>query len=317
MTDIRKFRNSDPPGIARVWNSQLPRRGLVRTISPWTLDELVFNKPYFDRHGLLIAQRDDRVIGFAHAGFGPDETEAALNFEMGATLMLMVASDVPDRDEVARDLLTASEDYQRARGAKLLYAGGMRPINPFYLGLYGGSELPGVLESDPNLPFYLNHGYIEIDRCQVMQCEIRGFRSPLDRRFLQVRRRYTVQNVNSPAPDTWWAACTLPPTEVLRFEVVPREGGAACGSVGFWHIEPLASDWRTTAVGLIDMEVQPSFQRGGLATFLCCESIKLIKTIGVELIEVQTMVRNTAALGLYHKLGFRDVEQGVVLRKSA
>ena len=47
----------------------------------------------------------------------------------------------------------------------MIYAGGIRPLNGFYLGLYGGSELPGILASDPVLNDRpLRNGYREIDR---------------------------------------------------------------------------------------------------------------------------------------------------------
>ena len=289
---------------------------MVREISPWTLDHLVFNKPYFDRRGFLVAERDGQVIGFAHASFGPNELGSAIDFELGVTQMLLVDTTIADRNEVAKQLLAASEEYQRTLGARLMYAGGIKPMNAFYLGLYGGSELPGVLESDPTLPWFQDQGYTEVDRVQVLQCYIHRFRPPVDRRLLQVRRRYTVEAAGESKPGSWWEACTAPPTDVLRFQVLSRDGGPACGSVGFWHIEPLATDWGTTAVGLIEMEIAPPFQRHGIATFLCCEAIKLIQPFGIQMIEVQTMVSNKAALGLYEKLGFQRIEQGVVLRKK-
>ena len=57
-------------------------------------------------------------------------------------------------------------------------------------------------------------------------------------------------------------------------------------------------------------------QRSGLATFLNVEAIRYLQTSGMGLVEVQTMQQNTAARGLYEKLGFEQVDQGIVLRKS-
>jgi ribosomal protein S18 acetylase RimI-like enzyme len=57
-------------------------------------------------------------------------------------------------------------------------------------------------------------------------------------------------------------------------------------------------------------------QRIGLATFLNVEAIRYLQTSGMGLVEAQTMQQNTAARGLYEKLGFKQVDQGIVLRKS-
>src|SRR4051812_40528586 len=110
------------------------------------LDRLVFSKPYFDPLGLIVATENGQPIGFAHAGFGPTEDESALSNELGASILTIV-SPHPDEAKIAATLITGSEKYLRDQGAKVLYAGGMRPLNAFYLGLYGGSELPGILDS--------------------------------------------------------------------------------------------------------------------------------------------------------------------------
>ena len=60
--------------------------------------------------------------------------------------MIIVAPEEQD-GPLGEQLLAASEDYLRQRGAKLLYAGCVKPLNPFYRGLYGGSEMPGTLVS--------------------------------------------------------------------------------------------------------------------------------------------------------------------------
>lgn len=72
MIHFRSFRNTDPPALCEIWRSQPPRRGLVSSLSPMLLDRYVLSKPYFDREGLIVAEDDDRPIGFAHAGFGPE-----------------------------------------------------------------------------------------------------------------------------------------------------------------------------------------------------------------------------------------------------
>ena len=70
------------------------------------------------------------------------------------------------------------------------------------------------------------------------------------------------------------------------------------------------------AVGLIDLETAPAHRRLGLATFLIGEALRQLHAHGVMRCQVQTMEQNAAALGLYKKLGFQEVDQGIVLRKE-
>ena len=111
---------------------------------PISFEQLVFSKPYFDCAGLILAFDDGRPVGFAHAGFGPNENDSGISTDLGTTCLMMLEPGCSEA-EVSAGLLERSEDYLRGRGAKVLYGGGMSPLNPFYLGLYGGSELPGVL----------------------------------------------------------------------------------------------------------------------------------------------------------------------------
>lgn len=317
MIEYRDFRNSDTPHVARVWNAQPQRRGLAQPVSPRLLEELVFSKLYFDRAGIQLACDDGRVVGFAHAGFGPNEAEDNICTEMGAICLLLVEPR-EDATEIAHGLIRASEKYLQGKGAKLLYAGAVYPLNSFYLGLYGGSELPGVLASDEDLlGYFLQSGYEEIDRCVILHRNLKErLKQRFDRRQTLLRRRYTVDFNRTFSQRTWWSACTAPLTDSVRLELLPRKGGPPCGGLTIWNVEPLGRSWGVATAGLHDLQVPPELQRSGLATFLNFEAIKYLQTSGMGLVEAQTMRQNTAAIGLYEKLGFEQVDQGVVLRKA-
>jgi RimJ/RimL family protein N-acetyltransferase len=236
---------------------------------------------------------------------------------MGVVCLLLITSDRPF-EAVADPLLKASEEFLRSRGAKILYAGGVFPLNPFYLGLYGGSELPGILESDVRtLSYYRNRGYQEVDRVVVMQRDLPDFRPIVDRNQMQVRRTFQTEAILDPLTRSWWESCTLGHTDRTRFQLVPRGGQEPAASATYWHIEPLASSWGVHAVGLLEVETAPASRRRGLATFLLSESLRQMQAHGATLVEAQTMERNEAALGLYRKLGFHAIDQGLVLRKQA
>ncbi len=314
--EFRAFRNSDPPLLAEIWRSQPPKRGLMQPMSADLLDEHVLSKPYFDREGLQVAVRDGEPVGFVHASFGPNDNESELSTRWGVTCLVMVRANL-QRQGIGVELLARSESYLKSRGAEVLYAGGIRPLNAFYLGLYGGSELPGVLVSDERaVSLFRGQGYEEIDRTVVFQRDVASFRTQVDRQQVHIRRRYAVHVVEDPAPESWWEACTLGTLDRTRLELVPREGGPASARASFWDMQPLAASWGVHAAGLIELEVADSSRRQGLATFLIAESFRLLQSRRVSLVEVQTMQHNAAAICLYEKLGFARVDQGLVLRKN-
>ena len=317
MIRYRPFQNSDPPHLAEVWRSQPPERALAQPMSADLFGQLVLAKPYFDNAGLIVAEDDGEPVGFAHASFGPDDAERRVVTDLGVTCLVMVRANY-QRQGVGAELLTRSEDYLRSRGAKVLYAGGIRPLNGFYLGLYGGSELPGVLDSTPRAQrLFLAHGYREIDRTVVLHRELAGFRPPVDRQQMQIRRTTNVEVTYEPASRTWWQACTYGGFETSRFDLLPRQGGPPLASATFWTMEALSRSWGVNAVGLIELEVDSTRRREGLATFLLGEAFRQIQSsLGVSLIEAQTMHANAAARGLYHKLGFHEIDQGAVYRKE-
>jgi GNAT superfamily N-acetyltransferase len=316
MLQYRTFCNTDPPVLASIWRSRQGQPGLVPSVSSDVFDQLVLGKPYFDAQGLIIAREDDRPVGFAHAGFGPTEAEDAISTELGVTCMLIVRPDCPEA-EVAAGLLERCEDYLHRHGAKVLYGGAIRPLNPFYLGLYGGSELPGVLESDAVAQqAYRVHGYREIDRTCILQRDVATFHPAVSRQHMQLRRNTVVEVIVDPPARSWWEACTLGDFDLTRFQLTARGGGPAMAWAMVRNLQSTGAYGPACAAGLIELEVLPECRRQGLAGFLLAEVFRQLGPQGVALVEAQTMQHNTAGLALYQKLGFQQVDQGVVFRKE-
>lgn len=313
--ELRPFRNSDPPAIVEIWRSQPAQRGLSQPLSIAQLEGFVLSKPYFDAEGMIIAVDAGQAVGFVHAGFGANDSQDSEDRQLGAIYMLQVRPAYR-HGELPGLLAAAAEAYLTSQGAQVLYAGGIRPLNAFYLGLYGGSELPGVLHSDVmGQELFRSLGYQEIDRVAVHQRELHGFRAPIDRRQMQHRRNFVVEARHDPAPKTWWEACTYGCFERKRFDLLPRTGGSPLASAMCWTMEPLGHSWGVHAVGLVDLEVAVPQRRQGLALFLLSEAFKQLHDEGIAVVEVQTMQQNTAAMNLYAKLGFHIADQGSVFRK--
>lgn len=288
----------------------------MEPMSAGLLEQFVFSKPYFDPAGLIVALEDGRPVGFVHAGFGPNDEGAALATELGTTYLMMLAGGAPNWD-LASELLAQSEAYLRDRGATVLYGGGIRPLNGFYLGLYGGSELPGVLDTDPVLPeAFRRRGYRSIDRVVIMRRNLADYRLAVTRESRQLRRTVASGESYSPPSATWWEACTTGSFERMDFYVQSIDTSLLLGKVSFWDVEPLSTGWGVPTAGMFDLEVNLDTRRKGIATFLLSEAFNRLKNRGIAHVEAQTMQHNTPALALYSKLGFETTGYGEVFRKD-
>ncbi|MCA9236755.1 MAG: GNAT family N-acetyltransferase [Planctomycetales bacterium] len=317
MYQLRPFRNSDPPHLAEIWRSQPPQRGILQQVSAPILEFGVFSKQHFDRNGLIVATRDGRPRGFVHAGFGPNEGGTAIDTTLGTTHMLMLHSSAQD-DALADDLLAASENYLQGRGSQVLYAGGIQPLNSFYLGLYGGSEIPGVLRSDALLQRAARaSNYREMGRVQILQCDLVRFRPPVNRELRALKRTTELVETLDPRARNWWEACVWGCLQRNRFQLLDRYQHTPIATATFWDVQPMSAGWGMCTAGLYELYVEPAHRRRGVASYLLGETLRVLRRRGVSIVEAQTMSTNEAALAFYDKLGFSCVDEGLVFRKES
>ena len=201
LSPLSQYRS---PIITALWPSQR-EPGLSQPVSPDLFEQLIFSRLYFDYDGLIFAFDDGRPVGFVHAGFGPlDGQSYRLSTELGVVCLMMLEPGCSRNEEVAAGLMERAEGYLHRRGAKVLYGGCMNPLNPFYLGLYGGSELPGLLDSD---------------KTARQACESRGY--PGNRTDANLAdQRHAVRVAHRPAADA-----NPPEVVVNRNSTPPHEPG--------------------------------------------------------------------------------------------
>jgi ribosomal protein S18 acetylase RimI-like enzyme len=316
VVQYRNFRNDDPPRLVEVWNEAFVGRGGVRLRNSSPLERHVFAKPYFDPAGLFLAEEDGQCVGFAHAGFGANESETALSYAKGVTCVLGVRP-THRRRGIGSELLRRCENYLREHEATTLYAGQMRPLDPFYLGLYGGSELPGFLLSDPAAaPFFEVHGYRGVDTCLVFQRRLDQPVNVPDGRFAGLRRRYEVRILPRLAIRNWWQDCVLGLIEPVEFRLEDKATGAAVAQLIAWEMEGFSWRWNQPSVGILDLQVHEEVRRQGLAKLLLTQLLRYLQEQYFGVAEVQTLDRNQPAINLYRGLGFEQVDVGRIYRRE-
>jgi ribosomal protein S18 acetylase RimI-like enzyme len=314
VIEYRCFRNDDPPRLADVWRAADLGPAAMQPMTSALLEACVFSKPYFDRAGLVVALDGERMIGFAHAGFGPNADSSALDTSIGTT-MLVVTVPHAAAAAAADGLLARCEDYLLARGVTAPRGGGSETLGGFYLGLYGGAGLPGILDSSAGMQeVFRRAGYAVAERIAVLRRPLAGFRPPVNRLQLAIRRATTLRVIDEPARRTWWEAATTTGIALRRYEL-RNVADELLGSGSFWDMQPIAAAWGVAAAGLMHVDIAGPRRRQGLASYLVAEALHDLAQEGVTLVETQVDEANAAAVSLFEKLGFTIAERGTVFAK--
>jgi ribosomal protein S18 acetylase RimI-like enzyme len=315
LIHYRSFQNWDPPALAEIWRSQPPLRGRLQSITPSLLEELVFAKPYFDRHGLIVAADGARPVGFVHAAVGASEDESSLSSDQGTICQLIVAPH-PRKGEIEAELLTAGENYLHRKGVRQIFGGCRFPVNPYYLGLYGSSELPGVLASDTAMSNLLRaYGYREGSRRLLWSRPLDRFKPQLSGKLVQLRLTHRVSSVHV-LPDTWWDACVWVHADWTRYELRRKNGDDVLISATFWDLLPLGRDWGVHAKGLVRIDDTEEARAEGLTLLLISESLINLQKQGVTLFEAQAAANDESLLALFQQLGLTEYDAGVMFEKG-
>jgi ribosomal protein S18 acetylase RimI-like enzyme len=309
VVQYRSFRNTDPPRLVEVWNATFNGRGAALLPHTTLLERYLFSKSQFDPAGLILAEEGATCVGFVHAGF-------AAAADMGVIALVGVRPAFRRRG-IGAELLRRGEAYLRAHGACHLFAGGHWPFNPFYMGLYGGSESPGFLRSDADAePFFLHAGYRLSARNIVMQRSLEQPVKTFDPRFLALRPRYEVQLGAPRSLHGWWRESILGAVDPLQAEVVERQSGAQVARALVWEMDGFSWRWQRPAVGIFDFFVEPAFRRLGLGKFLLVQLLRQLQEQFLVVAELHVAETDEIGLRFVRSVGFEQVDVGQVFEKA-
>jgi hypothetical protein len=215
------------------------------------------------------------------------------------------------------ELLGAAEDYLCRRGATQIYGGCQFPFNPFYLGVYGSSDVPGVLATDLEfLSLLSGAGYRQQSRRTLWRRTLAGFRAPVDRQWMQVRRRFVAAPPRDVLPENWWDACVWAHHDWTRCDLTLAGGGEPVISATLWDVEPLARDWGLQTVGLVRLDDTPEARDEGLSGFLLGEVMRQYQTQGYAAIEAQAAATDASLAEILTKLGLENYDEATLWVKA-
>jgi GNAT superfamily N-acetyltransferase len=300
--------------LLRLWRESELGRGAARGINHEALDRLLLGQHYFDPAGLTVAIDAGQIVGFAHAGFRSNDTETWVDRSVGAVCAIVVHPS-RRRQGIGRELFGRSEAYLRQQGATSLQAGSAPPCDPFYHGLYGGSQVTGFLESNADAaPFLAALGYQPAQRFVVLQRDLKQG-DPISFRLSLIRRKMETSIYPMPASPSFWWFSRFGRLENVQFRLVPRGGGAAVAEVTVSGLDHYVESWGERAIGLTELIVRDVSRRQGHAQALLIEVIRRMRQEQVTLAEAHIAEDNLPAIATFKSVGFQQVDCGVVYRQ--
>jgi len=308
VVHYRKFRNTDPPGLVTIWNEVFVGHGGVWLPNSSPLERCVFSKPYFDPAGLIIAEEDGAFAGFVHAGFGADKR--------GAVVCALAVRPQFRRRRIGSDLLRQGEGYLQDRGAAVIHAGPHRPLDPFYLGLYGGSDLPGFLAGQAEAqPFLASQGYGIAQEVIIYRRRVRDPVRMFDPRVTAYRQQYELRVAARKIFAGWWQECVFGSVEPLEFSLVDKASNEQVVRALVWYMEGFG-DANRRLVGIVNMEVKEDKRRQGLGKLFFNQLFRALEEEYFESVEIQVESTSTAAVQFCLSTGFTQADVGRVYVKT-
>jgi ribosomal protein S18 acetylase RimI-like enzyme len=313
----RHFRNADPPHILRLWNESGLGRGAAKGVSCDEFDSLVIAQTYFDPAGMILAlDNDQKVIGFVHAGFTADETKSQISKKNGV-LCAVIVDPAYRRQGIGRELVRRAEEYLRQSGAESIYAGGATPRDPFYFGLYGGSESAGFLESDTAAaPFFKALGYLPIERHLIFQRDLGpGGPEVMCVRMLNAKRQSRLATAAAYEPKDWWWSTRTGRLDSMHLGLLPKAGGSLMAKVCVVGLDLYITAWKTRAIGISGLQVIEPQRKKGFGQLLLDEVCRRVREDMIQLAEAHAPENDQASIAVLKSAGFRQVDAGVVYQK--
>lgn len=316
VVQYRTFHNSDPPEILKLWHVSSLGPSAAEGFPCDILELFVFSQPFFDTNGFIVAVDGDRICGFIHAGFRPNEAGNGLDRTSGVICGLVVHPE-HRRAGIGRELLKRAESYLSEQGASSVVAGGGPDGNGFYNGIYGGLQCSGfAAASAPWTEFFSQSGYEPHLTTKILHRDLSTGRDPVSSRIIRYRRRLNLVITDRVGELNWWWHVRFGQLDGLTFELRQRHDEMLVASGQIVGLDVYVPKWGVRAVGLQDVHVPEEHRRHGYGMSLVLEICRRLREQSIQLVEVQVEEQNVPAFELFTAVGFEPVAELVCFRRE-
>ena len=319
MISFRRFKNTDPPALADVWNESHPARSAYPIRTPAVLERWIFSKPYFDADGLIVAVDDadnGKVVGYVLAGFGPNEELTALDYSQGVICSLGIRPSVQRhrRGPRSRPQGGGIPDHSRRHDSPSRAALALLSVRLRHLRRHQRAGLPRLRRRRrPVLQVArLRTRRHHLRLPQEARCAVGGLRYPLR----ALGERYETQVLRAAGVPSWWHDCvwgTLEPVEFRLLDKLSNNFLAARAVV--WELEGYGWRWGFPSAGVIDIQVRQDLRKMGLAKLLMSQILRFLQDQFFGICELHAADDQPALVSLCRSVGMEQVDVGTTYIK--
>lgn len=316
MIHLQAFQSTDLPALVQVWNRTFLGGPNFIAVTERELAQRVTDQPSFRETEMFVARREEEVVGFVHFGLRirpwPARDELARDPAEGHIYALVA----PEADgALIETLLTHACERLALAGARraLLYPSWVQGVQPFYNGIAGAYEMPGLARD--------RQGLREVAAEQGFEVAADYATPELDLSRRDHIRSLLKEGARLGAQAARWE---LEPHERrLRTPLFPprrsveltRDGRVvAMAAYGLW--EEYARQYGRGLFGITSVQVESRWQGKGLGKLAMILAIEAAMAEGAEALHLHVYRENRPAWNLYHRaLGFRPAFAWITLAR--
>ena len=315
---LRTYHSTHLEGLVGVWNQTFAGGPNFIPLTGEDLQARVIRQPSFDPGCLVAAVEGERVVGFVH--FGPMTNfwftlgERQANRSEGQIWALVA----PPSDRALLSLLldTAIERLSQAGARRVLLSPSwVQCTQPFYNGIAGGYEMPGLSATRSDLlEVAAERGFAPIAHYATPELDLsdRGHLELLRQEATRLRQRHRGVDLQ-----VRWREVTsafFPPRQVV--DLAWGLDTIATTAYGLWP--EYARAYRRRLYGITGVQVAKTWRGLGLGKLIMIVALEAARADGAEAAHLHVYRDNQAAWNLYHRaLGFQPKYTWMTLARTA
>ena len=300
---IRTFHNADLPDLTRIWNQHFGAIGYDSQVTNAQFEQAVLSRTFFHAEQLLIAEADGQPTAWAHL-------QPASADGLPSTLSAVCVSwDCPD--DLVQELIRETVQRVPPNAGSEIQAGISDPASAGYAGLTPTGPGIGIPTSDTRVNSCLESAGFQKQTSRVrLQASVTGFRPPVNRAAMQLRRSSRVAQ-RTTYPESARMARSMSHLDIANFQLIDRTD-EQLASIDFWLGDPEAEVMQPTAA-ILDLQNLAALE--ATETYLLCNAIQALGQQRIGFIETVVDPERAALIASLEALGFQKFDEGAVWRK--
>lgn len=315
---IRSFHNADLMTLVEIWNEHWSAAGMQANVTAAMFEQAVLSRRFFQADHLLVAQESDApaspVLGWCHFvlpkmvdhGEGQDLCESA-------TICGLCARG--SRHDVLDELLENAEQRIAKESINQIRVGLVRDRKLGYAGLAPMGHGIGVSNFDaPAVEALTQRGYQSHSTNIRMQASVMGFRPPVSRQAMQLRRSARVRTEAFSYRNARQAA-SMSHLDV-ETHCLEDPSGNDLAKINLWFSDAEAEVMDPTMVVLDLDQAHESSELSTAESYLIGAVIQSLAERRISRVETAVDQKKPALLEELGKLSFKPHDEGMAWDKT-